>query len=260
MTLTTGSAVDQLAVAASTAFQSEHPTLAAPPSDHVVLIDGVAVGEGAVITDAYMRELTGTDEEALAKIPGDKFGRLLNEIALRGTERIGDLAVDATLLDRLSIVDRDVLLLEVGIATWGNTRQVRATCPRCGADNDVTIDLRSDVDVDRSPFESTVTLRKGEVVVLRPPTVADETAMSADDKLNVAERNTILIQRCCQSVGGRKIEHAYWARHLGAGDRSRILKALDRKSGVSFDDLPTECATCGEKSNLPFDVMMLFRG
>jgi hypothetical protein len=87
-----------------------------PPSGEVKLLAGLYNSFTGELTDtAEVRELTGADEEAIAKITD--YGRSLLAILERGTVKIGDKPATKEVLDKLLAGDRDYLLMKIRIVT-----------------------------------------------------------------------------------------------------------------------------------------------
>ncbi len=99
--------------------QQKEIKITSPSNNIVTLPGGYITATGEVIDEAEVRELTGADEEAIAKAPN--VGRALLTILQRGTVRIGEERADDKVLDSILSADRDVLLLAIFKATFGNT-------------------------------------------------------------------------------------------------------------------------------------------
>lgn len=260
----------QAAQAAAAALISSTTVAQAPtaadivvPDTTVVLPGGLLVGE-ELLTIAEVRELTGEDEEALAKSGGNLY-KFLATILERGVVKVGDKAASPTVLRNLLIGDRDALLLGVRRATFGNDVEVpEYSCPSCGElVGDISISL-TDIPVktldDPLVRSFEVPLRKG-VAVVNLPNGGDQQALFQNEKLTAAEQNTLLLSRVVESVNGKKIVTLKEARDLGVVDRKSILDALAKKQpGPQYDEVKFDHEACGEEVTVALTVMDLFRG
>jgi hypothetical protein len=75
----------------------------------------------------------------------------------------------------ISVLDLDPILCAIRIATYGNTMNVRHTCPQCSAENDYDIDLGDVITHFRScQYDGTIALKEV-TIKLRPLTYKDWT-------------------------------------------------------------------------------------
>src|SRR4051812_42921964 len=84
-----------------------------------------------------VRELNGSDEEALARLDpskGDQYYVLLMDLIIkRATESIGGVVPTPSDLGQLLMGDRDVIFLEIILATTGEEKEYEdVKCPECG--------------------------------------------------------------------------------------------------------------------------------
>jgi len=218
-------------------------------------------------TDAEVREMTGIDEEYLAGLESKNsitYSDYMVALLKRATIRIGSINVSGTpsVIDNLSIGDRDTLFLGVIKATYGRTKDFIATCPHCSEDNDVVMNLDDDFPIQnpnvdlRSPIE--VILRNGTVVKLRVPTTGDSSYVGKKVQTSSAQ-NTLMIARCIlweNSDAPRDIEA--WAKSLNIADRNKIVKALlDVQAGPKLGVVNVPCAHCGEEMTIRIDWISL---
>ena len=240
------------------------PMLAAPVDTSVKLPFGL-LRDGEALQEAEVRELTGADEEALARVAGHPL-RYLDTLLLRGTVQIGGLPCEQKLLRELTVADRHTLLVAIRRATYGNELRFNGlVCPHCGQSIDLLIVHLDDLD-DPQPFDPLVRtfevrLRRGTATV-RQPTGDDEQAV-ADPERNLAERNTLLIARCVVSAeigDGQTRGSEAMARALGVVDRRAILRAIDEHTyGPHFGDVSFTHEVCGREVPLPLTAGDLFR-
>ena len=255
---------DSFAQAFAEAGRPEVP-LAEPPNPGVATLSyGVEI-EGERRKLVTVRELNGADEEALARLDpskGDQYYVLLMDLIIkRATESIGGVEPSSADLGRLLMGDRDVIFLEIILATTGEEKEYEEIkCPDCGDVFNASVSIRGVVDVHRleeddDPYTDVV-LRDDSVVHLRYPTGDDQMSLFQGKevaKKNTSERNTLLLGRCIDTVDGKTIRNpADYARNLGMSDRRTLVEALGQGPRVEFKEVEVPCPECG--SELPFKL------
>jgi hypothetical protein len=217
------------------------------------------------LRDAVVRELTGEDEEAMAKVGANPL-TYLDEILVRGTVSIGQYPASAELVRELTIADRDTLLIAIRRVTLGDELNITGlTCPHCLRRSDITVHLgRLDTplpgEYDRE-FE--VKLRTGGVALICQPTGADQ--MLFDLNASLAEQNTLLIARTLRTLRtvdkDARTGSLALARSLGLADRRAILAALEEhRFGPRYSQVTMTHQACGQEVPIPLGPGDLFRG
>lgn len=250
------------AMATSTVKQAPKEPAAPPPPDTDVVLPGgyYDVLTGVTVCEAEVRELTGADEEALAKAKSN--AKFYDTVLQRGVVRVGDKKADATLLDGLLSGDRDHLMIAVRVATYGPEVELEGiVCPTCAAKQDVTLDLTQDVPskpLEDRTFE--VALRRGTAVVTLPTGTTQRKLLEAADK-TAAELNTILLSQCVQTLNGQPVLGAASVREgLGAGDRAKIIDELGKRiPGPRLGEVSKACRQCSEEIELALTQPAIFR-
>jgi hypothetical protein len=222
--------------------------------------------------DAEVRELTGADEEAIAKARNGGIGKFIATLLASGTVSVGNERASTGLLNNLLLGDRDMLLLEIRRATYGDEIVWDLySCPHCGEEFrlSVTLDeipIRSLDDPAARVFE--VELRRGRKAFVRLPIGADQEAILAIvDRATESEQNTLLISRCLISVveadGNENAVtgNPEFARSLGIVDRQRILDAIEEKQpGPQYNEVKFTHDSCGKEVPLFISAGDLFQG
>lgn len=225
---------------------------------------------GQVHRDARVRELTGADEEEIARSGSDPL-RYFEAILKAGAVAVGPYTVDEELLGELTIADRDTLVLAIRIATFGDTLEwIGYECPSCHDLSDLKIPLNEieirEVPADLEP-EFFVTLREG-LAMMRLPTGADQRELFTREDLNPAERNSVMLGRCLVEVtygpDGRSAPtlegSVELVRSMGMADRRLLLDALDTHAyGPVFERYTIIHEPCGQEVRVPINVGALFR-
>lgn len=242
---------------------NKKPSMEDPPIGHVTLPGGWVDHEGNLQTTAMVRELTGRDEERLARIdPTQNLPLFLQTMARCGVETLGTHEPTDQDLEDLLVGDREALILGIRIATYGRLLPMHIICPNCGVEEDLELELDVDIPV-RSMETPEVrrydhTLRDGRHCIITPATarVQDEVW---DTKLNAAELKTRTIAMCIQEIEGRPAT-IETARSLGLADRKSILERLsDLQPGPDYGGVRLPCEACGMTFALTVDLADLFR-
>lgn len=245
------------------------PTMPDAPSTTVELLRGLYESNddgGVWHTEAEIRELNGEDEEYLASIESKKglmYSEYMSALLSRAVIRIGTIEVknSTKVIDKLILGDRDLLYLGIVKATYGDTRLIKMTCGKCGAMNDVDLELDKDFPITYPDFDTregiVVETSKG-VITLRLPNGEDTVAVQKDSKTD-AELNTLMLSRCAVWPEGEAPSNAAkWARSLNLADRKKLVNALLAvEIGPKMEEVETQCASCGESMPILLDWVSL---
>jgi hypothetical protein len=243
------------------------------PADDVVILPGGLVRKDSVIKTVQVKELTGEDEEALARAsqspnPYIFFDRLLK----CGVVKVGDEATSETekLLGQLLIGDREAIILGIRKATYGDKIDIEEwICPGCGAKAELSMEL-SDIPVTSmtDPENETsfkVPLRKGGFAQVQLASGSDQLNTFEKEGLTQAQRETILLSRCVISItdtSGRELPMAGFpsmARSMSMPDRHAILRELrDRQPGPKYDKVDYTCDSCNTQQFVAVTIGNLF--
>jgi hypothetical protein len=220
-------------------------------------------------TQVTVRELTGVDEEVLARVKTvqDMFD---NVIAL-GVVRVGTLEMaQMTLPERqgalqsLLLGEREQLYLAVVQATYGDDKVLKYTCPACEEVQDLTITLSEDFkprvveDVDRTEF--TYVTSKGVNIAYRPAIGADQIEALQRKGASPAEQNSIILSRCIKTVEGQIVVNPIeYARALPMRDRTTLLDLLIERQPTVDLSVTINCAVCREEQTISLGWGDLFR-
>jgi hypothetical protein len=234
----------------------------APSGSEVFLPGGFIEQNGEIVKTAEVRELTGADEEAIAK--AGSAGKALNVLLQRGLVRLGARDVRKEDFDLLLSGDRDAILIGIRRVTFGNDLTIAVQCPHCESEQTTDIDLSHDipmVELKDPVYDRTWTIKtsKGEVNVALPTGVVQRKLMENADKTS-AEINTLLLSGCVLSINGSPSAGASTALSLGMADRNKIIdEIINRNSGPRLGEVNKPCKACGEGMSLPLSLLDLFR-
>ena len=252
------------------AIQDKLPEIATPEPTSVRLMRGlIDPASGDWQMEAQVRELTGADEEYLARIEAKQnvtYAEYMSALLKRATTSVGtiDITKNPEALENLIIGDRDALFLGIVKCTYGVERTFNTRCTSCEQKNDVTINIDEDFpyekpDLDlRKPIP--VTLKNGTVVNLRLPTGADS-AYVASNATSPAHQSTLMIARCTVWEDDRPANVEQWARNLSIVDRNTLVKTLTELNvGPKIGEVNVQCAHCSEPIRIMIDWISLLLG
>lgn len=249
------------------ASKSEFPIID-PGKDNLVNLPGGYRKKGKIVRKGTVRELTGADEELIAKATrsGNMF-HFIDTILHCGVEDI-----DSDTMDTMLVGDRDALLLGIRAATYGPEIEFNGyQCPFCGERTDLEFDV-TDIPVVRmedpaNEMEFEVELKKGRVAKVRLANNEDQSAVMEKENLTGAERDSILLSRCVMSIDDKDGNSTNIAafpsavREMPLMDRRKILNELvTRQPGPKFDQITFKHEACGNEVALEFDLGDLFPG
>lgn len=231
-------------------------------SNLVTLPGGYVSPTGEVIREIEVRELTGKDEEAIAR--ANDSAKLFTTILTRGTVKVGKDDATEAILDRMLAGDRDATVLGIFKATFGTTADVNAYCAGCNEIKTATVDLESDIKsrVLLDPVEDRVFTveSRGKVFKVTLPTGVIQKELIASGSKSIPELTTMLLEQTVLEIDGKPVYHAQQVRDLGVVDRRAISDAIaERNPGPQLEDVITECPDCGGKVVVPINLGTLFR-
>ena len=233
-----------------------------PFDSEVALPGGLLEPNGEIIRTAEVREMTGADEEAIAR--ASTAAKALNVILQRGLVSLGSRKATGDDLDTLLSGDRDAILIGIRRATFGDELHLNTACFSCNAEQEVVIDVVKDIPVRGldDPANDRVwdiETRKGTVTVALPTGLVQKKLIDAADKTS-AEISTVLLSGCILSVNNRPSMGTSTALSLSMADRSKVVEQIIRKNpGPRLGEVKKACGACGEDILLPLSLMDLFR-
>jgi hypothetical protein len=233
-----------------------------PPSGIVELPGGFLLDDGSIATTAEVRELTGLDEEAIAK--ASSVNSAMNVILKRGLVSIGDVPASKLKLDGMLIADRDAILLAIRNATFGNDVSYATYCSTCEGSVELTLNLEKDIKVVKldDPVDDrvfSVDTKAGEAMITLPTLVTNKKLADVDGK-SFAEFTTVLLAGCIVSINGDPSLGRETALSLNMKDRQVISeKLLEHSPGPRLSEVMKACGACGTELVLSLSLAELFR-
>ena len=233
----------------------------APANNEVSLPGGYISPGGILVKYAEVRELNGSDEEAISR--AGSLGKSLATIVQKGVISVGGEPVGRDTLDDMLSADRDALLLAIRRITFGDAIEYRALC-NCGVEQIIDIDLANDVPMKEldNPIEDrnwSVKTKSGDVVLSLPTGITQKRLVEATDK-TTAELSTILLSGCVMSINDKISVGSASVLKLGMGDREKLIEEIiAHNPGPRLGEVTKTCEACGESMETPLSLVALFR-
>lgn len=232
------------------------------PTESIDLLLGYKDEEGNMHTTAEITEITGADEEAIAKADiRSNVGKVVTTLLSGCVVKIGSIEKGSlsaskweAIFRNLFLGDRDFILLKISEVTNGKEMSITARCPSCR--QELTIDFnieeievtKPSVDPDNIPFELPKGLRQdGEIIkngVMRLPNGFDQEQLDQVARKNPGTANTMLITRCVKELGESKLSSSVF-RSLSIKDREYLVKTLAENSFGPKFSVEAVCDSCG---------------
>jgi hypothetical protein len=242
-------------------IRGEGPLIENPTSPVVPLFRGYFDGI-RFHADARVKELTGADEEAIARMVGASSPtQYMNAVLAYGVSQLGTTdmttltaAERVGLIDTLLVGEKEMLFLAILRVTYGDQREVTVKCTMCDAMNEVYFSITDDIPTksldDPQKPEYEFTLNNGDVITYRLVTGADQAEANRRPNISTPEENTIILSRVLLTRNGKDlVDPTKFVRNLGAGERRKWLRELTGKQpGPYFEEVKLPCATCGAES------------
>ena len=243
--------------------QPVEPARIIPPSNNVVVLPSGYIGpDGKLRTEVEVRELTGSDEEALSKT--DTLVKTWSTVLSRGVVKIGELPVNEEILDNLLIGDRDMLVLGVYKATFGNFANIDAYCIGCKEYKTVSFNLNEDLKIKTlaDPINQRVfeVFGKTNRYLVTLPTGIAQKEISVDPNKTDAEIKTILLEKCIIEINDSPVISRNQVKGMSIPDRQLVVEEIAKRApGPQFEDTEIDCPNCGGKVVVPVNLGTIFR-
>lgn len=243
---------------------SEPPKVAPPPDTVFTLHAGFLSDDGTWERQFEVRELTGRDEEALARVTDP--GRLMIAILERGLVRVGSTPASSEVIDRLVAGDWETVLVAIRAVTFGDDTTREYSCGACGQPYEVTINLFEDLPIRGSKeedLEFEVRGRHGTVYRLAQALGVTQRKILeqiSQDGKTTADLNTLLLFDSITSIDDRPVMGIDHIRDISMADRRLLLQEITaRRVGPDLQGVTTKCPTCGAEQASPLSVAALFQ-
>ncbi|HEX2086385.1 MAG TPA: DUF6760 family protein [Solirubrobacteraceae bacterium] len=239
-----------------------------------VLPGGLVDDAGTLHDQVDLRGLTGREEELLAASGGAESASLVTAVLSRCVLRIGAVTdVDAGVVRRLLVADRQFLLLRLREATFGPEVRGSVPCPWPGCGRRVAVSFSTgDVPVsasgDKGPVYAMVLSPEAAPgadeparrVEFRLPTGADQELLSPLLAENEAAALTALLARCVLRIGSDRGVDGDRVDALSPLARSEIERRMQDVAASVDLLMDAVCPECGREFVAPFDLQRFFFG
>jgi hypothetical protein len=243
------------------------PLMQPPPVNSVVLPGGYIDVEGNLHTEARIREINGSDEEAMARElrnPSLNIPKVVDLLLKRTVEAVGTIEpVSPKVLGDMLTGDRAALMLAVRTLTFGSDWEVPDfPCRLCGETFGTIVELDS-IPVKKldNPMvqEIEVELRHDHTATLALLTGDNQLEMVGDGNRTGPEEATIAIDRCLRKLDGLPVAGPV-AQKMSMADRRTVVNALaEAQPGPRMEEVMVTCTKCGREANYTVSLVDLFR-
>jgi hypothetical protein len=237
------------------------PEAVPPPSLVHDLCGGYMDDNGTWVKEFEVRELTGRDEEHMARIK--EPSKILIAILERGLVRVGGTRSSPEVVDSLLAGDWETVLLEIRIATFGKEHKAEYTCTNCREKYEAVFDLSEHIgrhEVDKDDIVFTAIGRHGTRYTVTHSYGATQRKILSMGESPMADGNTRLLTDCLMMVGDRPSLGQEEVRDLPMADRKMLINEIDkRRVGPELRGVKTKCPACGNEQPSPLYVAALFQ-
>jgi len=242
-------------------IRGEIPVISEPADTSVKLFRGL-FWNGRWEDDARVKELTGADEEGIARMmTGAAPGQYVNAVLAYGVSQVGQQEIEKMplnermgVLDALLIGEKELLFLNILRVSFGDQRTTTVQCQVCDAMSEVDFSITEDIPIRPLDDPHRVTYdyetRSGARIEYRLVTGADQAESQRRPNISTPEENTIILSRVIESYNGSPlVDPIRFARDLGAQDRRGLMRAInEHQPGPYFEEVKLPCSKCGAES------------
>jgi hypothetical protein len=224
----------------------------ARPEEIAFMLPGGYVDETGVLhRDVVLHPLTGGDQAYLASLPPTTpSAAVITQLLARSIRRVGTLAsVDATLVRRMLVGDREFLILKLRQITKGSRLHVALRCPleACGKDLEISLALDA-IPIEERAVHGRIFSRELDAgrIEFRLPTGEDQESLAArsDRAAAVSE----LLARCTLAV----------PMPLTMAEAAPLVEEAIERSAPRVDlEVEARCPECGHAFASMLDLAWL---
>lgn len=243
------------------------PLMQSPPGNNAQLPGGYLDAEGNLHTDARIREINGSDEEAMARElrnPNVNIPRVVDLLLKRAVLSVGNIEpASGRVLNDMLTGDRAALMMAVRMLTFGSDWEVPDfPCRMCGKTFGTIVELDT-IPVKKldNPMvqEVEVELRNDRTATVALLTGGVQLQMVGDGNRTGPEEATIAIDRCIRRLDGMPVAGPI-AQKLSMADRRKIVQAIsDAQPGPQLEEVMVTCMECGQEADYSVSLIDLFR-
>lgn len=227
----------------------------------LTLPGGIVDADGTVHRRLRVRELNGADEESLFDRRSGSDAKRVSAFLARVIESVDGMRIptDPALAERLSIGDRDYLLLRLRQLDLGDAIHQVARCPSCARKVDVDFAI-SELPLRRlehpqAAYDIEIGAHRLRV---RLPNGADQSAIEGDAASNPAAANSALFARVVLDIDGKGPPSEDDTRAWPIALRSRLAEWLDANAPGPDLFIDIGCPYCAADMSYRFDLDAFF--
>lgn len=201
------------------------------------------------------RDIMVRDEKIIASATEKTFPKVLNNV-------LKSLLKDQSYFEKLSLFDRDFLLLWIWANNYSATKTLDTACPHCGSDNEYVVDItKLEVDELKDEYKHPYpyTLSSGKKVKLRLLTVKDEevSRMLSGKSKDLDEQFIMLCASIDFGIAMPLTEKIKKIENEVSGKDMAFIRGFHQyfKYGIN-NHVDRNCSSCGEAAviEIPFQL------
>jgi hypothetical protein len=199
---------------------------------------------------ARLREITGSEEEWISRLPETSTPRVCHELLARclDTTDLRDTSALA-LVHSLTLAERDWLLLQLQQRSFGKEITGEVRCPSCQTLNEIRFAAGGLVDPPRGESRLLeIPLTSGSTAMVRPLTAGDHEHFAALVDLEADAQVATALSRLLSGADG-----TIDVSRLTAEDRREIVKAIEATAPDPIE-LQLACSSCEVAFTAPLDL------
>lgn len=218
-----------------------------------VVVPGGVWLHDRLLKSVVFAPLYGKLEQSIAEVSGTLSHPVrVTQILMMALDSISGMPVTRELIEGLSIVDRDYLMMHLAILFRGDQMWLGTQCSHCDHPFDIEL-YRSQLPVSEAgegyPFAS---VEDGEIELrLRVPVGSDLACMDANMK-SQDEMVLSVLQKCIVKVNGDEVD-GYPIHSLPAETLEKADAALEQVSPAICNRLSGVCPECDREQDIAFD-------
>lgn len=231
------------------------------------LLPGGYIDEaGELHREVALVALSGREEELLVSMAKRGAAAQVSAVLSCCVKRIGNISpLSQDIIRQLLVGDRQYLMLQLRVLTFGGRVQATVTCPWPNCDSRVDIDFNiSDIPIKEmdhvSPYHE-LTFKVEENIFpirFRLPNGSDQEALSSHLAENEATALTHLLWRCLQRIGEIDKPSLEQIRALPLPLRKAIEEKMQSLAPDVELTMEAECPDCHRSFTIPFDLQEFF--
>lgn len=243
------------------------PLMQPPPGNSTFLPGGYLDKDGVLHSEARIREINGSDEEAMARElrnPTVNIPKVVDLLLKRTVLAVGAIEpVPPWVLNDMLTGDRAAMMMAVRILTFGSDWEVPDfPCRLCNKTFGTIIELDS-IDIKKldNPMvqEINVELRHNHQATMALVTGGVQLEVVGDGNRTGPEEATIAIDRCIRKLDGVPVTGPV-AQHMSMADRRTIINAIsEAQPGPRLEEVMVTCMECGRETDYTISLIDLFR-